>query len=63
MATLSYSYGEGIVWVGDLADQAHPMLHDLCSDHADHLRVPKGWECRDARTVASIGAGAQRRSA
>ena len=31
--------------------------------HADHLSVPRGWECRDVRAVATIGTGARRLSA
>jgi hypothetical protein len=37
------------VWVDDLSDDKHPMTHDLCADHAEHTRVPKGWELRDRR--------------
>jgi hypothetical protein len=33
----------------DLADEAHPMVHDLCRIHASGLRVPLGWELRDDR--------------
>lgn len=48
VATLSYSYADGVVWVSDLAPEAHPMVHDLCGDHAE-LSVPRGWERRDRR--------------
>jgi hypothetical protein len=54
---LSYSYGDGEVWIEDLTPEAHPMVHDLCSDHADHLSVPRGWECCDRRAGAFAGAG------
>lgn len=47
----------------DLASEAHPMVHDLCTDHADQLRVPRGWECRDVRALAVVGAGSQRLTA
>jgi hypothetical protein len=63
VATLSYAYSDGVVWVEDLAAEAHPMVHDLCAHHADHLSVPRGWECRDVRAVATIGTGARRLSA
>jgi len=63
VATLSYSYAEGVVWVDDLAAEAHPMVHDLCGEHADTLRVPRGWERRDARAVVTFGAGSQRLTA
>jgi hypothetical protein len=63
VATLAYSYGDGVVWVEDLAEVAHPMLHDLCGDHASQLRVPRGWECRDSRSIATLTAGGQRKTA
>jgi hypothetical protein len=50
VATLSYAYADGLVVVDDLAPEAHPMVHDLCSRHAGGLRVPLGWELRDDRT-------------
>lgn len=56
VATLSYSYADGVVWVEDLAPEAHPMVHDLCAEHADQLRVPRGWECRDIRSSLSSSA-------
>jgi hypothetical protein len=40
------------VWVDDLSAEAHPMTHDLCAHHAEHTRVPKGWELRDRRIPA-----------
>jgi hypothetical protein len=46
---LSYAYADGVVWLEDLADEAHPMVHDLCALHADSVRVPRGWELRDDR--------------
>jgi hypothetical protein len=49
VATLSYAYADGVVWLEDLADEAHPMVHDLCPLHADAVRVPIGWELRDDR--------------
>lgn len=50
MATLSYAYADGVVWLEDLAAEAHPMVHDLCPLHADAVRVPRGWELRDDRS-------------
>ena len=61
IATLSYSYAESVVWVENLAEEAHPMVHDLCADHADHLRVPRGWECRDRRELGSLASAGTRR--
>ena len=31
------------------------MTHDLCGDHADHFRVPQGWELRDRRLTIFRG--------
>ena len=47
MATLSYAYSDGIVWLEELSPEAHPMVHDLCRLHAANVRVPLGWELRD----------------
>lgn len=47
MATLSYAYGDGVVWLEELAAEAHPMVHDLCRAHAENVRVPRGWQLRD----------------
>jgi len=46
---MSYAYADGIVWLEDLAPEDHPMVHDLCSMHADTVGVPRGWELRDER--------------
>ena len=47
---MSYAYADGVVWLEDLADEAHPMVHDLCPTHADTVRVPRGWELQDQRS-------------
>ena len=47
MATLSYAYRDGVVWLEELSPEAHPMVHDLCRLHAANVRVPLGWELRD----------------
>jgi hypothetical protein len=49
-ASLSYRYATKQAWLLDLADP-DPSLYDLCPHHADHLRVPRGWERVDQRTV------------
>ena len=36
-ATLSYAYADGVVVLEDLAEEAHPMVHDLCA------RTPTAW--------------------
>ncbi len=48
-ATLTYDYGGQTVWVQALHREAHPMRYDLCTDHADALRVPMGWALHDKR--------------
>ena len=63
VATLSYNYAESVVWVEHLAPEAHPMVHDLCGEHADHLRVPVGWDRRDARGGLALAGTSGRRSA
>ena len=50
-ATLSYAYAESTVWLDELAAEDHPMVHDLCDLHADTVRVPRGWELRDLRSL------------
>lgn len=52
MATLSYAYRDGVVWLEELAPEAHPMVHDLCRLHAANVRVPIGWELRDQWSTA-----------
>jgi len=51
---MSYAYADGVVWLEDLVDEAHPMVHDLCPPHADNVRVPRGWELRDERAAAVV---------
>ncbi|HJR24138.1 MAG TPA: DUF3499 family protein [Acidimicrobiales bacterium] len=48
-ATLTYDYAGQMVWVEGLHREAHPMRYDLCTEHADALRVPMGWALRDER--------------
>ena len=48
-ATLTYDYTGRTAWVELLDSEAHPMRYDLCTDHADHLRVPQGWAFQDRR--------------
>lgn len=47
--TLSYDYAGRVVWLVGLTDEAHPMVHDLCTTHGDRLSVPRGWVLRDER--------------
>jgi hypothetical protein len=57
---MSYAYSDGVVWLEDLAAEAHPMVHDLCESHASTVRVPRGWELRDQRTTAVAEAAVER---
>lgn len=57
---MSYAYADRVVWVDDLAADAHPMVHDLCATHASTVGVPRGWELSDLRNsvaVASTSSG------
>lgn len=48
-ATLVYDYAASTVILAPLNPEAHPMHYDLCTDHADLLRVPNGWILEDHR--------------
>lgn len=48
-ATLAYDYAESRALLESLEADSHPMHYDLCTHHADHLRVPQGWELDDRR--------------
>ena len=49
--TLTYDYGGQTVWIDALNSEAHPMRYDLCTDHADALKVPMGWVLKDLRAA------------
>jgi hypothetical protein len=53
-ATLSYDYADSSVILGPLADEAHPMSHDLCAVHANSMSVPRGWRLEDRRNVTDL---------
>jgi hypothetical protein len=53
-ATLAYDYANRVAWVDRLADEDHPMTHDLCDRHADRLSVPQGWRLDDRRVVQQL---------
>ncbi|MGW9413231.1 DUF3499 domain-containing protein [Arthrobacter cupressi] len=44
VATLTYVYAESTAVLGPLAMYAEPHSYDLCTQHADSLTVPRGWE-------------------
>jgi hypothetical protein len=47
-ASLTFDYRSRQVWLSDLGE-ASPASHDLCLQHADGLRVPRGWTKEDVR--------------
>ena len=44
MATLTYVYADSTAVLGPLATYAEPHCYDLCSQHAERLTAPRGWE-------------------
>jgi hypothetical protein len=44
VATLTFSYQEFIAVIGPLSPSAEPGCYDLCREHTNGFRVPKGWE-------------------
>ena len=54
--SLTYDYKARSAWLDDLTPETHPSVYDLCSQHADHLRVPNGWQRHDRRAQARAAA-------
>src|SRR3954447_9320815 len=50
-ATLTYDYGERLVWLHAPRDVDGSSVA-LCAAHADGLKVPVGWRCEDRRVTA-----------
>jgi len=44
VATLTYVYADSTAVLGPLATYAEPHCYDLCSEHAERLVAPRGWE-------------------
>jgi len=44
VATLTYSYQDSTVVIGPMSMYAEPHTYDLCSQHADSVNPPRGWE-------------------
>ena len=44
MCTLTYVYRDSTAVVGPLAAYVEPHCYDLCSEHADRLTAPRGWD-------------------
>src|SRR5680860_1044639 len=51
-ATLSYRYDTAEAILYDLVSEPHPSRWDLCTVHADTLRVPRGWNHLDERSAS-----------
>jgi hypothetical protein len=50
VATLTYQYQGGAVWIDDLTPEREPYGYDLCERHASRISVPHGWRLDDRRT-------------
>ena len=48
-ATLAFDYASRRVWLHDLPIPRDPASYDLCSDHSERFRPPRGWEVEDRR--------------
>lgn len=44
VCTLTYVYRDSTAVVGPLAAFVEPHCYDLCSEHADRLTAPRGWD-------------------
>ena len=56
MATLTYVYADSTAVLGPLATYAEPHSYDLCTEHAERLVAPRGWEViRLAPDPAALG--------
>ena len=44
VATLTYVYADSTAVLGPLATLAEPHSYDLCTQHAERLTAPRGWE-------------------
>jgi hypothetical protein len=44
VATLTYVYADSTAVLGPLATYAEPHCYDLCTEHAERLTAPRGWE-------------------
>jgi Protein of unknown function (DUF3499) len=44
VATLTYVYSDSTAVLGPLALYAEPHCYDLCTEHAERLTAPRGWE-------------------
>ena len=44
MATLTFVYADSTAVIGPLVGADEPHSWDLCTEHADRITVPRGWE-------------------
>ena len=44
VATLTYVYADSMAVLGPLSRSAEPHSYDLCTRHAETLKVPQGWQ-------------------
>ncbi len=44
VATLTYVYADSTAVLGPLASHVEPHSYDLCTEHAERLTAPRGWE-------------------
>ena len=51
-ATLAFDYKSRRVWLHDLPNPPDPASYDLCTDHTERFRPPRGWEVEDHRASA-----------
>ena len=42
--TLTYVYADSMAVLGPLSRSAEPHSYDLCTRHAETLKVPQGWQ-------------------
>jgi hypothetical protein len=56
VATLTYHYDQGAVWVDELTMEREPHGYDLCARHAARLGVPHGWRLDDRRLERRVPA-------
>ena len=50
VALLTYDYRQSTAWLDDVGGRAAGTTWLLCINHADNLRVPRGWELEDRRS-------------
>lgn len=56
---MTFHYGDGAVWMDDVAETSNTLGYLLCSDHADRMTPPLGWTLTDRRTVTRLFAPVQ----